>query len=406
MQCPFLDLDNFANGTPRAQLNELRDRSRILWEPDAFAPGGHWLVFHQKDIDHVLQTPELFSNSEGPLLEDFPADVLADQQQSMTFMDPPQHRKYRSLVDGAFRPKALKAREPVMRTLARQIIDGVIDRGTCEFVNEVAIQLPMRVMFHVLGVQPEDHDYVVDLTNTLALADDPDFAENRQAGFAASIELIDFGTALAADHRVHPRDSMTMEVLNAELDGETLSDRAFGRFFNNLIVGGIETTRNTLAWAMYEFARHPDQYTALQQDLSLVPNALEEVLRFHNPVVYLRRTATCDLDLAGQLIAKGDKVVCVLGSPNRDPSFFTEADRFDIRRSLTNSRRNTRTFGSGPHHCLGIHQARMNLTVMLEEIARRIDNPRVIGEPRHARSIFMDGFKELHIAFDRRVTAA
>lgn len=408
-QCPyrpFLDLEGFAQGTPRAELNALRDRHRILWEPDAFATGGHWLLFHQQDIDHVLQTPELFSSAEGPLLDDFPPDILIDQQQSMTFMDPPLHRKYRSLVEGAFRPQALKAREPVMRALAKTIIDAVIDRCECEFVSDVAIQLPMRVMFHVLGVRDEDFAYVVDLANTLALADDPDFAENRQAGFIASIRLIDFGAALAADHRANPRDSLTSEVLSAEIDGERLDDREFGRFFNNLIVGGIETTRNTLAWAMYEFTRHPDQYSALQADLSLVPGAVEEILRYRNPVVYLRRTATQALELAGCRIGKGDKLVCVLGSPNRDGAFFDRPDEFDIRRPVAATRRNYRTFGAGPHYCLGINQARLNLAVMLEEIARRMDNPRVLGQPRHARSIFMDGFKELRLAFDRRAPAA
>ena len=278
----------------------------------------------------------------------------------------------------------------------------MVDRGACEFVTEVAIQLPMRVMFYLLGVTEADYDRVVDLTNTLSLADDPDFAENRAAGFLASIQLVEFGEALAADHRAHPRDTITMEVLNAELDGQKLTDREFGRFFNNLIVGGIETTRNTLAWAMYEFAHDLPQYRMLQADLTLIPSAVDEILRYRNPVAYLRRTATREQELAGQKIAKGDKVICVLGSPNRDPDLFTAPDRFDITRSAADTRRNYRTFGGGPHYCLGINQARMNLSVMLEEIARRIDNPRLLAPPRHARSIFMDGFKELQLGFDKR----
>lgn len=399
---PFLNLDSFAQGTPRDRLDELRTKHRILWEPDEFATSGHWLLFQQKDIDQVLRTPDLFSSAEGPLLEDFPPEVLADQRQSMTFMDPPQHRKYRALVEGAFRPQALKRREPMMRALAAEIVDAVIDRSECEFVGEVALQMPMRVIFHILGVRPGDFAHVVDLANTLALADDPDFAENRHAGFVASIRLIDFGEALAADHRRSPRDTLTMDVLNAEIDRERLSDREFGRFFNNLVVGGIETTRNTLAWAMYEFVHHPDQYRALQDDLSLIPGAVEEILRYRNPVVYLRRTATRDLELAGQRVRKGDKLVCVLGSPNRDPALFVAPDRFDIRRPPAPTRHLYRSFGAGPHFCLGIAQARLNLAIMLEEIARRIDNPRIVGKPRHARSIFMDGFKELRLTFERR----
>jgi cytochrome P450 len=191
-------------------------------------------------------------------------------------------------------------------------------------------------------------------------------------------------------------------VLEAETEGHKLDDREFGRFFNNLIVGGMETTRNTLAWAMYEFACHPDQYQKLQADPTLVTAAMEEILRYRNPVVYLRRTATRDMEFAGEQIRKGDKLACVLGSPNRDPKFFPEPDRFDITRPPEQARRNYRTFGAGPHFCVGVHQARMNITVMLSEIAARLSNIRLLSEPKHARSIFMDGFKELFIAFDRR----
>lgn len=403
-QCPYrilLDLDAFAQGTPRELIAEMRQHERMVWQPDAFATGGHWLVLQQADIDQVLKKTELFTNNFGPLLEDFPADVLAEQQQSLTFMDPPLHRRYRALMDFAFRPRAIEQRADATRALAKEIIDGVIDRGECDFVTEVAMQLPMRVMYNLLGVEPEDYQYVVDLTNTLALADDPDFAENRQAGFMASMQLMEFGTRLAADHRRHPRDSMTMEMLSAELDGERLSDREFGRFFNNLIVGGMETTRNTLSWALYEFIRHPDQYALLQANLDLVPNAVEEILRYRNTVVYLRRTATRDMEFAGADIRKGDKLICVLSSPNRDPALFDRPDTFDITRKPEHTRRNYRTFGAGPHFCIGVHQARLNLCSMLDEIARRISHPRMSGEPRWARSIFMDGFKSMPITFER-----
>jgi cytochrome P450 len=404
-ECPFkplLDLDTFAEGTPRAYIDELRGEHRILYQPDQYATGGHWLVFQQADIDFVLRSTDLFTNNFGPLLEDMPDFLLPEAQKSLTFMDPPQHKQYRSLVEYAFRPSRLTQREPEMRADAKAIIDAVIDRGECEFINEVAIKLPMLVMFKLLGVRPEDFDNVINLTNTMTLASDPDFAENRTAGFIASGQVIDFGEALAADHRANPRDDMTTDVLNSEIDGQRLTDREFGRFFNNLIVGGIETTRNTLGWAMYDFIAHPDQYRMLQEDLSLVPSAVEEILRYRNPVSYLRRTAKQDMELAGEKIPKGGKVVCVLAACNRDPSLFERPNEFDITRPFAATRRNYRTFGGGPHFCLGINQARGNLTIMLEEIARRIDNPRLMAEPKHARSFFMDGFKELRLGFDRR----
>jgi len=404
-ECPFkplLDLDTFAEGTPRAYIDELRGEHRILYQPDPYATGGHWLLFHQPDIDFVLRSTDLFTNNFGPLLEDMPDFLLPESQKSLTFMDPPQHKQYRSLVEYAFRPSRLTQREPEMRADAKDIIDTVIDRGECEFVTEVAAQLPARVMFKLLGVQPGDFAHVVDLTNKLALASDPDFAENRAAGFVASGQLIDFGEALAADHRANPRDDMTTDVLNSEIDGQKLTDREFGRFFNNLISGGLETTRNTLGWAMVDFIAHPDQYRMLQEDLSLIPGAVEEILRYRNPVSYLRRTAKQDMELAGEKIPKGGKVICVLAACNRDPSLFERPNAFDITRPLAATRRNYRTFGGGPHFCLGINQARGNLTIMLEEIVRRMDNLRLLAEPKHARSFFMDGFKELRLGFDKR----
>jgi cholest-4-en-3-one 26-monooxygenase len=402
-QCPFkplLDFEKFASGTPRALVSELRGTHRLLWEEDEFATGGHWLVFQQRDIDHVLQSPALFSSSFGPLLDDFPPQLLAEQQESLTFMDPPRHRQYRALVEPAFRQGAMRAREPMMRALASTILDEVLPHGECEFVAEVAMQLPTRVIFGVLGVPPADFKRVADLTNTLALADDPEFAENRQAGFEASALLMEYGTQLAASHRAQPRESLTMDLIRSTAEGSVLSDIEFGRLFNNLIVGGTETTRNTLAAAMYEFIQRPEQYALLQADPSLVGNAVEEILRFRNPVVYLRRTSTQEQELAGEKIAKGAKVVCILGSANRDPQFFENPDEFDIRRPVAQTRRHYRTFGGGPHFCLGIQQARLNLAVMLGEIARRIHRPRLLAQPRQARSIFMDGFKELRIAFD------
>jgi cholest-4-en-3-one 26-monooxygenase len=406
-QCPFaplLDLDVFAEGVPHERIGEMRAAGRILWEPDAYATGGHWLVFHLEDIDHVLHTPELFTSGSGPFLEDMPPALLdTRKRRSINLMDPPAHRQYRSLVEYAFRPGLLKEREPVMREMAREIIDRVIDRGECEFVTEVAIQLPMRVMFNLLGVRPEDEQRVVALTNATLFGDDPEFAANRAAGFDAKHELDAFGVALAADHRANPRPTMTMDVLEAERDGERLSDHDFGGFFTNLISGGLDTTRNTLSWAMIEFIRHPDQYRKLQADPSLLPGAVEEILRFRNPVAYLRRTATQDLELAGQHIPKGGKLICLLGAPNRDPEQFERPDEFDITRTPADTRRRYRTFGGGVHFCLGLHQARMNLTVMLGEIVSRFDNLRLLAEPRHARSIFMDGFNELRLGFDKRL---
>ncbi|MBK7950254.1 MAG: cytochrome P450 [Deltaproteobacteria bacterium] len=396
----LLHLEHFAAGTPRAEIAQLRRAHRLLWQSDGYARGGHWLVFQRDDIDFVLKHPDRFTNAHGPLVEDTPDAILAELKQSMTFQDPPAHRTLRSLGDLAFKPESLAARRPLMQTMAREILDALGDRRECEFVGEVAMQLPMRILFRLLGVREEDHARVVDLTNTLTLANDPDFAENRLAGFQAGIDLIAFGETLAADLRREPRDSLSTAMLEAERGGRRLSDREFGRLFQNLVVGGVETTRNTLGWLLYELIRHPEQYARLQADPGLVEGAVEEVLRYRNTVVYLRRTATRDQEFAGEKLRAGDKLVCLLASVNRDERYFDEPDRFDIGRDPGHNRRNARTFGHGPHFCIGHQQARMNLEVMTAEIASRWSNPRLLAEPVHFRSNFMDGFKSMRVGFD------
>ena len=400
--CPhatLLDIRNFDHGTPRGEIARLRAEHRVVWQEDEYANGGHWLVLQAADIDTVLKTPADFTNNFSPLLEDFPEAFLAEAQKSLTFMDPPQHRAYRGLADFAFKPRVLAARKPLMEAIANSLLDSLGERGECEFVDAVAARFPAEVLFGLLGVEDKDHQRIVDITNTMLLANDPDFAQDRMEGFMASLALAEFGAELAQSHRDQPRDSMTAQMLEAEIDGERMSNAQYGSFFNNLVAGGVETTRNTLAWLVYELCQHPDQWARLKSEPALVPNAVEEVLRLHNTVVYLRRTATRDMQFAGEQIRKGDKLVCVLGSPNRDPALFADPDRFDIARPVSDARRHYRTFGAGPHFCIGVHQARMNLEVMTAAIVERWSQIELLAPPVHFRSNFMDGFKRLTIAF-------
>lgn len=396
----LLHLEHFADGTPRAEIARLRRSHRLLWQEDGYERGGHWLVLQRDDIDFVLKNPDRFTNAFGPLVEDTPPEILAELQKSMTFQDPPAHRVLRSLGDLAFKADSLAARRPLMQQMAREILDALGDRRECEFIGEVAMQLPMRILYRLLGVRESDYDRVVDLTNTLSLANDPDFAENRLAGFQAGIDLISYGESLAADLRASPRDCLSMAILDAERGGQRLSDREFGRLFQNLVVGGVETTRNTLGLLLYELIRHPDQFALLKTDPRLVEGAVEEILRFHNTVAYVRRTATADQELAGERIRKGDKLICLLAAVSRDERYFDDPDRFDIARDPAHTRRNYRTFGNGPHFCIGHHQARMNLEVMTAELAARWNSPRLLEPPVHFRSNFMDGFKTMRIRFE------
>ncbi|GAB3275511.1 cytochrome P450 [Parahaliea aestuarii] len=403
--CPFhqplLDLDNFTHGTPREAIADLRRQHRMLWQDDALN-GGHWLVLHKADIETLLRDPATFSSSFGPLLEDFPPELLEMQRQAMTFMDPPRHRSRRALVDYAFRKDVLDARKPMMQAKVAEIIDGIIDRGECEFVSEVAMHLPVHVIFTLLGIQKSDYDFLVRAINTMTLANDPDYAGDRAEGFAASASLVAWAAQFAAKRRKAPGDDLTSELLRAEVDGRQLSDEEFAVVFQGIIIGGTETTRNTLSWLIYELIQHPGQLARLQADPALVPAAVEEILRYRNTVVYTRRTAMRDVAFAGENIRQGDKMICLLASVNRDPEVFERPDEFDISRDPDLTRRNMRTFGFGVHACLGQHQARLNLEMMMQEILSRMDSFRLLAEPVHFRSNFMDGFKQLRIGFERR----
>ncbi len=209
--CPhatLLNLANFERGTPREEIARLREAHRLVWQEDEYVNRGHWLVLQHPDIDVVLKTPADFTNNYSPLLEDFPEDFLGEAQKSLTFMDPPEHRDYRKSADFALKPKALVERRPMMEAMAEQMVARLAGSESCDFVKAIAEPFPSEVIFRLLGVKEQDLSTVMDITNTMLLANDLDYASDRMEGFLASLQLFEFGEKLAQDHREHPRQSM------------------------------------------------------------------------------------------------------------------------------------------------------------------------------------------------------
>jgi cytochrome P450 len=403
-RCPvssLMDIKNFGEGAPHELLGQCRREAPVCWEAESVsAAGGHWNVFCKKDIDTVMKNPALFTNSRGPFLEDTPPALLEGEMQSLNLLDPPRHGENRAIVDYAFKPAVIRKKADGIRRIARELIGRIDDPSHCEFVADVAAALPTRVICEILGVPESEREDLYDLVNRSVLAQDPDYAASRDDGFDAHAGLIAYGASLAASHRSTPRDSLTMDVLNANYEGQTISDHEYGLLFHNLIVGGIETTRNAISYAVYELIRHPAQYALLQREPHRVPDAVEEVLRYHAPTVYYRRTAQQDTELAGQKIRRGDTLICWLASANRDEANFEDPDTFDITRNRRESvRRHYRTFGVGPHFCIGVHLARLELQIALEEIVAGMTDLELVEPPRRALSMFNDGFKSLCIAF-------
>lgn len=405
--CPvshLMDLSNFRDGAPYPLFNQCRQGPAVCWEEETVSRrGGHWNVFRRREIDQVMKHPELFSNTGGPSLEDTPPALLTPEMQSLNLMDPPRHRQNRALVDYAFKPSAIRRRESELRGIARELIAAMREREECDFVASFAAPLPLRVICDILGVPEAERQYVYDIVNVSVLAQDPEFANSRDEGFAAHAKIIEYGTQLAASHRESPRDSLTSQILDAEAEGQRLSDHDYGLLFHNLIVGGIETTRNAMAFGLYELIRHPEQLALLQREPERIGDVVEEILRFHAPTVYYRRTARQDTELGGQRIRAGDTVICWLASANRDENSFSEPEQFDVTRNQREPvRRHYRTFGVGPHFCLGVHLARLELQIAFEELLAALGNFELIEPPTPAVSMFNDGFKRMPIRFQRR----
>lgn len=400
---PLLELTNFASGAPYALIAEWRRAGPVVWEADEVSPrGGHWNVFTQEHVDAVMRASEMFSNASGPRLQSPPQSTLRQGAVSLNLMDGELHRRTRSLIDHAFKPEPISRREEVIRQIARQLIDDVIEHGACEFVQAVAQRLPLLVIAWILGIPEEDTERVCSLANTMMLADDPDFSTGPQESFAAQAALVRYGAALAGDHRIKPRDSVTMDLLLAETEGYQLSDKEYGLLFLNLIIGGIETTRNTTAYGLAELIRRPQQYQRLVENPELVSSAVEEMLRYRPPIMNYRRTALRDTELAGQQIMQGDTVICWFAAVNRDEALFEKPDDFDVTRCQREAvRQNMRSFGFGPHHCLGFHLARLQLNIVFDEITSRLTNIQFATAPQNVRSVFMDGYKEMNITFEK-----
>jgi cholest-4-en-3-one 26-monooxygenase len=390
------DPDKFVPGTPHHWFKELREHDPVHWHEEKDGPG-FWCVTKYEDLKHVSRAPLLFSSWQGGTnIPDRDDAALSGLRMIMLNMDPPQHVKFRRIVQRGFTPQIVGKQEAHMRQLARRIVDAVAQRGECEFVEELAAELPLQVICELMGVPQEERKLIFELSNKLIGFDDPEFQNTEEDARNASAQIFGLGMKLAERYRQDPQDNLTTALLFHEIDGEKLSELEYCSFFLLLLVAGNETTRTVTTNGMKALLDHPDQLRQLAANLDLVPQAVEEMVRFDPAVHHFRRTATEDTELRGRRIEKGQKVVVWYPSANRDEEIFDEPDRFDTSR-VDNPHL---AFGIGEHYCLGANLARLELTVIFQEILRRLKNPRMVGTPRRLRSNFINGVKELRIAFD------
>jgi cytochrome P450 len=403
--CPHIDLtdpESFRGGQPREVFKYLRNEQPVYWHEDPAQGVGFWVITRQADLDFISKHPELFSSAERScLLHESSEEDLALMRTQMINMDPPQHLKYRRLVRNAFTPKKVDSYEPRFRDVARDILDRAVQGGHCEFVEDIAAELPLIAICELMGVPIEKRKRLFELTNIMLGMDDPELTTTREEGTNAMIEMFMLAMEMAAEHRAHPRDDVVNVLLTGTVEDEPLSDEEFCNFFLMLMVAGNETTRTVTSHGMRLLIDHPEQYQMLVDNPGLIDDAIEEFLRFNPAVIAFRRTAMADVEVGGQMIRKGDKVQMYYGAASADEAVFADPDTFDITRNQREDVRNEhRAFGHGQHFCMGSHLARLEMKVIFEEIIKRIRNPRYDGEINWLRSNFINGIKRMPIAFD------
>ena len=409
--CPFthpLDLDSYREGMPYQQLAALRKQGSFVHFEDPGTGVPYWLAVKRDALDFVSQNPKIFSSQvAGP----FPMEPRSDTERETTAvmnansfiaMDPPQHMAHRRVVRDAFTPRAVAAMEPWLREQAKAIVDRVAGKGACEFVEEVAAELPLMAILELLGVPQEDRKQFFEWTNIMAFADDPDISTGMDEANTVAFEVMLYAMELAKKQRQGFTGPVIQALLEGDVDGVPVSDEMFAWVFILLMVGGNESTRTALAHGMRLLMEHPDQLQHLVDHPEDIPTAVEEMLRYNTAFITMRRTVTEEVEWNGYRFNKGDKIVMHYHAVNHDEDVFGgDAMMFDIHRHkrMPALNREMRSFGIGEHFCLGMNLARLEMRVMLEEILPRLRNPKVAGDITYMRSAFINTIKAMPIEF-------
>jgi cholest-4-en-3-one 26-monooxygenase len=348
----LLDLDRFQRQEHHAMFTALRAQDPIHWTEE---PGGSgfWSLARHADLITINRDAEGFSSeAQGTSIADLEGiDAAFDMRgKMMLWTDPPRHTRYRLLVNKGFTPRMIGLLEQHLRYRAELVVDRVIERGECDFVTDLAAELPLQAIAEVMGVPQEERHLLFGWSNRMIGADDPEFASREGAsvddGQAAAAELYMYAAGLRERRRQDPRDDIVTTLLNAEINGDRLSDEEFEMFILLLAVAGNETTRNATAHGMHALMSNPDEYARLVEDPGVMPLAIEEIVRWATPVMYFRRTAKREITLGGRDISIGDKVVMWHVSANRDETVFEDPFRFDVGRTPKYESRGVVGFGS------------------------------------------------------------
>jgi cytochrome P450 len=361
----------------------------------------YWAIVRYEDIRRISRDPATFRSGAGVQFADAPPEML-EASQSFLAMDAPRHTKLRGLVSAAFTPRQVKRIEDGIRANARRIIEEAATTGGGDFVELIAKRLPLQTISDMIGVPEPDRERVVEAADNLVAAADPEvFGDKAPVEIlgASLWTLTEFATELASEREQHPGDDLMTALVQAEVDGDKLTHAEIGAFIVLLSVAGNDTTRHTTSHAMRALTVNPDQRALLQQDPEArLPDAVEEFVRWASPVMTFRRTTTRDVELHGEKLPPGEKVVMFYPSGNRDELAFEDPWKFDLTR---NPNHHLGFGGGGPHYCMGASLARTQLHAIFDEIFRQIPDIEA-GEPELLRSAFIHGVKRMPCTFTAR----
>ncbi|MFI7440447.1 cytochrome P450 [Nonomuraea indica] len=402
-------------GLPQAARMEafrrLRQLDRPVFVPEQAVPfikagPGYYALVRHADVLEASRNAEVFSSEPcANSIPDMPR-WLAVYFGSMINMDDPGHARLRRIVSRAFTPRVLAKMEADLAAAAAEIVDRAIEEGPQDFVTQIAARLPVRVICDMMGIPPDRHDYVLRRTNVILGNVDPEYTGigveltrlNTARGLVrllrAGRQLSRLAARLGKERRLRPTGDLVSLLVNGE---ERLTSQELGSFFILLVVAGSETTRNAISHGLKLFTDHPAQRRLLMDNFEgLIGKACDEIIRYSTPVIQFRRTVTREHEMNGMTYRKGDKVLLFYNSANRDESVFTDPDVFDITRDPNP---HVGFGGPGPHHCLGAHLARREMTVMFRELFTRLPGIKAVGEPDYLLSNFINGVKHLRYTF-------
>ncbi|MEE8165200.1 MAG: cytochrome P450 [Myxococcota bacterium] len=403
-----------ANGAPHDLWTRLRRESPVHWcESEEFQP--FWAITRHADICDISKRPDDFSNAaDGIVVYSHEqrrmreADGSFSQMRTIIDMDPPEHRDFRKVASHWFTPRALARIDEVIDRSAREVVDRLEStnaEGECDFARDIATAHPLRVLSTVLGVPREQEPDILRLTNELFGAEDPELqregTSRQQATAATGLELFQLFNSIIEDRRANPKDDLATVLAKAEIDGKPMGPMETFGYYLIVFTAGHDTTKNALAGGLRALVEHPEEFEKLRRDPSLIPKAVEEIIRWTSPVNYMKRTIQRDVEIRGQQLKAGEHLALFYASANRDEDVFENPFEFHVDR-IPNRHLG---FGIGEHFCLGANFARRSQMAILRELASRLEWVELAGEPAQIQSSFVVGLKSLPVRYRLRSAA-